>query len=64
MDRALLKSVSRSFYLSMAWLPPAMRHSVALGYMLARAIWRRTSARACTAALEVSATQSVARGRM
>ena len=37
MDRALLKSVSRSFYLSMAWLPPAMRHSVALGYMLARA---------------------------
>lgn len=37
MDRALLKGVSRSFYLSMAWLPPAMRQSVALGYMLARA---------------------------
>lgn len=37
MDWALLKSVSRSFYLSMVWLPPAMRRGIALGYMLARA---------------------------
>ena len=37
MDRELLKGVSRSFYLSMAWLPPAMRDAVALAYMLARA---------------------------
>lgn len=37
MDRELLKRVSRSFYLSMAWLPPAMRDAVALAYMLARA---------------------------
>lgn len=37
MDTELLKGVSRSFYLSMAWLPPAMRHSISLGYMLARA---------------------------
>ncbi len=33
----LLKSVSRSFYLSMHWLPPAMRRGIALGYLLARA---------------------------
>ncbi len=33
----LLKSVSRSFYLSMHWLPPAMRSGIALGYLLARA---------------------------
>ena len=37
MDLALLKAVSRSFYLSMVWLPPAMRRGIALGYMLARA---------------------------
>ena len=37
MDRELLKRVSRSFFLSMAWLPPAMRDAVALAYMLARA---------------------------
>ena len=37
MDIALLKAVSRSFYLSMVWLPPAMRRGIALGYMLARA---------------------------
>lgn len=37
MDMALLKAVSRSFYLSMVWLPPAMRRGIALGYMLARA---------------------------
>lgn len=37
MDFALLKSVSRSFYLSMVWLPPAMRRGIALGYLLARA---------------------------
>ena len=33
----LLKSVSRSFYLTIYWLPTAMRPGVALGYMLARA---------------------------
>ncbi len=33
----LLKAVSRSFYLSMKTLPPAMRRGVALGYLLARA---------------------------
>ncbi len=32
----LLKSVSRSFYLSMRFLPPAMREPVSLGYFLAR----------------------------
>lgn len=32
----LLKSVSRSFYLSMRFLPPAMRGPVSLGYLLAR----------------------------
>lgn len=32
----LLKSVSRSFYLSIRFLPPAMREPVALGYLLAR----------------------------
>ena len=37
MDMALLKAVSRSFYLSMVWLPPVMRRGIALGYMLARA---------------------------
>ena len=37
MDFALLKAVSRSFYLSMVWLPRAMRCGIALGYMLARA---------------------------
>ncbi len=33
----LLKAVSRSFYLSMHWLPPAMRRGISLGYLLARA---------------------------
>ncbi len=33
----LLKAVSRSFYLTIYWLPAAMRSGVALGYMLARA---------------------------
>ncbi len=33
----LLKAVSRSFYLSMHALPPAMRRGVSLGYLLARA---------------------------
>ncbi len=33
----LLKTVSRSFYLSMHALPPVMRRGVALGYLLARA---------------------------
>lgn len=33
----LLKSVSRSFYLSMVWLPRPMRRGIALGYLLARA---------------------------
>lgn len=35
--RDLLKAVSRSFYLSMAWLPQQMRRGVSLGYLLARA---------------------------
>ncbi len=33
----LLKAVSRSFYLTIFWLPGKMRPGVALGYMLARA---------------------------
>lgn len=33
----LLKAVSRSFYLSMVWLPRPMRRGIALGYLLARA---------------------------
>ena len=33
---ALLKAVSRSFYLSMRFLPPEMREPVSLGYLLAR----------------------------
>lgn len=33
----LLKAVSRSFYLTIKWLPSEMRPAVALGYMLARA---------------------------
>ncbi len=33
----LLKSVSRSFYLSMVWLPEAMRPAISLAYLLARA---------------------------
>ena len=37
MTGELLKSVSRSFYLTIYWLPAEMRAGVALGYMLARA---------------------------
>lgn len=33
----LLKAVSRSFYLTIRWLPSRMRDGVALGYLLARA---------------------------
>lgn len=33
----ILKEVSRSFYLSMVWLPSRMRRGVAAGYLLARA---------------------------
>lgn len=36
-DDALLRDVSRSFYLTMRWLPQPMRPAVALGYLLARA---------------------------
>ena len=35
-NRGLLKSVSRSFYLSIRILPGGMRDSIALGYLLAR----------------------------
>ncbi len=35
--REILKSVSRSFYLSMVFLPQEMRHPISLAYMLARA---------------------------
>ncbi|MEX2580961.1 MAG: phytoene/squalene synthase family protein [Verrucomicrobiales bacterium] len=35
-DYALLKSVSRSFYLSMRFLPTEMREPIAVGYLLAR----------------------------
>lgn len=35
-DQDLLKSVSRSFYLSIRFLPAAMREPVALGYLIAR----------------------------
>ncbi|MBP6602801.1 MAG: squalene/phytoene synthase family protein, partial [Verrucomicrobiales bacterium] len=34
--RELLKSVSRSFYLSMRFLPAGMRDPISLGYLLAR----------------------------
>src|SRR5438034_5140168 len=34
---AILKSVSRSFYLSLAVLPSAVRPAIALAYLLARA---------------------------
>jgi farnesyl-diphosphate farnesyltransferase len=34
--QGLLKKVSRSFYLSMHYLPPAMRQPIALGYLWAR----------------------------
>ncbi len=33
----LLRDTSRSFYLSIRWLPGAVRESIALGYLLARA---------------------------
>ncbi len=33
----LLKSVARSFYLTIWWLPPTLREPVALAYLLARA---------------------------
>lgn len=36
-DAELLKSVSRTFYLSMKLLPPEMRRAVSLGYLMARA---------------------------
>lgn len=36
-DDALLRDVSRSFYLTMRWLPAPMRPAIALGYLLARA---------------------------
>ncbi len=35
--RALLRRVSRSFYLSLRWLPPATRGPMSLAYLLARA---------------------------
>jgi farnesyl-diphosphate farnesyltransferase len=35
--RGLLRQVSRSFYLSLAILPPALREPIALAYLLARA---------------------------
>lgn len=36
-EENLLKAVSRSFYLSMVWLPEEMRPAVSLAYLLARA---------------------------
>lgn len=35
--KGLLKSVSRTFYLSIKWLPEAMRPGIAVAYLLARA---------------------------
>lgn len=37
MNAALLKAVSRSFFLSVKWLPREMREAVGVAYMLARA---------------------------
>lgn len=37
LTQELLRSVSRSFYLTIRWLPSPMRAGVALGYLLARA---------------------------
>lgn len=37
LTEGLLRSVSRSFYLTIRWLPAPMRAGVALGYLLARA---------------------------
>lgn len=37
-DDELLRDVSRSFYLTMRWLPEPMRPSISLGYLLGRAL--------------------------
>lgn len=37
-DDALLRDVSRSFFLTMRWLPQPMRPSIAVGYLLGRAL--------------------------
>ena len=52
---ALLRGVSRSFYLSVRLLPPALRRPVALGYLLARA----TDTVADTAAAPVAQRQGL-----
>lgn len=36
-DAALLRDVSRSFYLTLRWLPEPMRPAISVGYLLARA---------------------------
>lgn len=36
-DEQLLRDVSRSFYLTMRWLPAPMRPAICIGYLLARA---------------------------
>src|SRR5258708_6572638 len=36
LDQSLLKSVSRSFYLSLRVLPPSMRPVMGIGYLLCR----------------------------
>lgn len=36
-DEQLLREVSRSFYLTMRWLPEPMRPAISIGYLLARA---------------------------
>lgn len=53
----LLKAVSRSFYLSMAWLPEEMRPAVSLAYLLARA----TDSVADTSSAETSQRLAVLR---
>ena len=61
MDFALLKAVSRSFYLSMVWLPPAMRRGIALGYMLARATDSVADTSAADAEKRVAVLQQMGR---
>ncbi len=55
----ILKAVSRSFYLSMVWLPPAMRRGIALGYLLARAADSVADTSSAPAAERVAALEAM-----
>lgn len=62
MDTALLRGVSRSFYLTLRFMPAAVREPLALGYLLARASDSIADARGADLAGRIEALERLRHG--